>query len=98
MPANAMVSAAAVIVVCSLTSRPSCSCPGTAGRPGRGRVTRPGRRRVIACRPTDSLLEQLGLRGARDMSRQVDVTGQAAVAGDRVRLAADRVLKHRRLE
>src|SRR5690349_10480592 len=44
------------------------------------------------------LLEEGGLSGAGQLGGQIRVARQLAVAGDRVRLTADRVLEDRRFE
>src|SRR5215813_9707992 len=53
---------------------------------------------TVGVGPTMVLLQELRLVGAGQLSRQVDVAREAAVAGHRMWLAADRVLEDGRLE
>src|SRR3954452_14101703 len=93
MPNRTMVDSATATAVSSIMG-PPCLWSGSGG-PGvrrSGQATRPAHTRG------SGLLQQLRLLRAGHLGRQVDVARQVALAADRVRLTAHRVLEHGRGE
>src|SRR3954452_7346285 len=91
MPNRTIVDSATATAVSSVTLLP---LPPTIASPGCAPVGTASSRPVRS-RAAGLLLEQLRLVGAGHLRREVDVTGQAAVAAHRVRLAGHRVLEDR---
>ena len=95
MPAIASVAGRVAVSSTGHAGLRSCVCVlvlgsgRPVGRAGRHPPARPARRRH---------LPSFACSVARHLGGQVDVAGQVRLAGDRVRLAADRVLEHRALE
>src|SRR6476646_8514913 len=85
------------IVDCSTTTAVS-SDTGYPFSAGKWRPVGPALAGPTGLTTGDVLLEQLRLVRARHLRGEVDVAGQVALASDRVRRPADRVLEHRRFE
>src|SRR3954451_5094077 len=94
MPAMASVAGLVVVIVDSVMGRSSWAVEGLSGtghRPARRPAGAPGLACRFSARRRSPAERRRGV--ARHLGRQVHVAGQVAAAGDRVPLAADRVLE-----